>query len=106
APKPMATLDLAGADVPPPPGATTASAPQAAAPAPAEPAAEVVMEDVNEDLQKLTVIVHSFRGEQGRMPSSLEELVTKGFLPRLPAPPAGKKLVFDAKSEKVVLVNL
>jgi hypothetical protein len=31
----------------------------------------------------------------GKVPNNLQELVSKGYLKGLPAPPPGKKLVYD-----------
>ncbi len=42
--------------------------------------------------------------KRGQPPKDLNELVTAGFLQRLPAPPAGKKLAFDPVKMRAQLV--
>lgn len=42
--------------------------------------------------------------KRGQPPKDLNELVTAGFLQRLPTPPAGKKFAFDPVKMRVQLV--
>ena len=42
--------------------------------------------------------------KRGQPPKDLNELVTAGFLQRLPAPPAGKKFAFDPAKMRAQLV--
>jgi hypothetical protein len=42
-----------------------------------------------------------FNVQEGRYPNDLNELVTKKYLPYIPDPPAGMKLVYDAAQGKV-----
>ena len=43
--------------------------------------------------------------KRGQPPKDLNELVSAGFLQRLPVPPAGKKLAFDPAKMRVQLVS-
>ncbi len=42
--------------------------------------------------------------KRGQPPKDLNELVTAGFMQRLPTPPAGKKFAFDPAKMRVQLV--
>ena len=46
-------------------------------------------------LNRLTQVLRRFSAEHQRVPTSLNELVTAGYLTELPAAPAGKQFVFD-----------
>jgi hypothetical protein len=46
-------------------------------------------------LERLTQALRRYSAEKQRVPKSLEELVSAGYLSELPAAPAGKKYVFD-----------
>jgi hypothetical protein len=82
------------------PPAPPASAPPAAvetvpAPPPPTPTAVPATAPVDEAavaelLGQLTQAVRKFAAEQQRVPESLNELVTRGYLSRLPAAPPGK----------------
>jgi hypothetical protein len=82
----------APAPVPPPPG------PAAAEPvSPPPPAPTAVPEAVPSDqaalaelLGQLTQVARKFAAEQQRVPQSLDELVSRGYLARVPAAPSGK----------------
>ncbi len=56
------------------------------------------------DLIVLRKAIESFQQEEGRNPSSLEELVQKTYLRGMPKPPAGRKFDYDASSGQVRLV--
>jgi hypothetical protein len=71
-----------------------------AATAPAQPnAAATTADDANANLDKtvarLTQALRKFAAENRRVPKSLDELVSAGYLPELPGAPAGKRFVFD-----------
>jgi hypothetical protein len=53
------------------------------------------------DVTALNEEVRLFNVQEGRNPKDLNELVTKQYLPLLPHPPAGMKLVYDATEGKV-----
>jgi hypothetical protein len=53
------------------------------------------------DVTSLNENVRLFNVQEGRNPTDLKELVTKNYLGALPDPPAGMKLVYDAKEGKV-----
>jgi hypothetical protein len=68
-------------DSPPAPVATqTAAAPQ---------------DDQTKTLERLTQTVRKYAAETRTAPKSLNELVTAGYLPEAPTPPAGKQYVID-----------
>ncbi|MEO7675826.1 MAG: hypothetical protein ABIV39_03560 [Verrucomicrobiota bacterium] len=46
-----------------------------------------------------------FAVEEGRIPNSLEELVEKKYLKKLPTPPFGSKLQYDKDAGKVTVVK-
>jgi len=48
--------------------------------------------------------IKNFAAQEGRNPKDLQELVTSGVLPRLPAPPAGMRFSYDAASGEVKVV--
>ncbi|MBI5800480.1 MAG: hypothetical protein HZA92_07105 [Verrucomicrobia bacterium] len=72
------------------------AAPAATQPAPANPTT---------DLPNLTIAVRAYVMTQGKPPTSLEDLVKAGCIPRLPTAPAGKKYAIDGKKAEAVLVN-
>jgi hypothetical protein len=51
--------------------------------------------DLSATLNRLTQSLRKFSAEHQRVPKSLDELVTAGYLTELPAAPPGKKYVFD-----------
>ncbi|MFN3409451.1 MAG: hypothetical protein ACK45B_10690 [Limisphaerales bacterium] len=53
------------------------------------------------DLATLRQAIQMFQMEEGRLPKELNELVTEGYLPRLPAPPPGQQIIYDAASGAV-----
>lgn len=56
------------------------------------------------DLTTLQQAIQAFQAGEDRLPSSLQELVTEGYLPRLPATPAGMRFAYDAQRGQVRLV--
>ncbi len=57
------------------------------------------------DLSALNENVQLFNVQEGRLPKSLDELVEKKYLGKLPYPPAGMKLAYDATTGKVTVVK-
>ncbi|PYI84468.1 MAG: hypothetical protein DME26_13230 [Verrucomicrobia bacterium] len=55
-------------------------------------------------LNELTQAVRKYGVEQRRVPKTLEELVAKGYLSRVPEAPAGKKFAIN-KDLQVYLAN-
>src|SRR5580658_2843000 len=53
------------------------------------------------DVTALNENVRLFNVQEGRNPKDLNELVTKQYIPLLPTPPNGFKLVYDAVEGKV-----
>jgi hypothetical protein len=56
------------------------------------------------DTTSLNQEVQLFNAQKGRNPKDLNELVTKGYLGKLPDAPAGMKLNYDAAAGKVSVV--
>ncbi len=80
------------------------AAPQpAAAEVPDGPA--VAEADVSAVLAELTQAVRKFAFEQKRTPSSIDELVTGGYIGAKPTAPSGKRFSIDPKSMQVVLAK-
>lgn len=48
--------------------------------------------------------VQSFQAQEGRLPTTLNELVSKNYLPSLPAPPAGTKFDYNPQTGQVRVV--
>ena len=65
-----------------------------AAPPSSNPATE---SDQAQTLERLTQVVRKYAAETRSAPKSLNELVTAGYLPEAPTPPAGKQYVIDAQ---------
>ena len=57
------------------------------------------------DVASLTQAIQMFNVSEGRYPNDLQELVTGGFIPRIPEPPYGTKLVYDATKGEVRIVK-
>lgn len=55
------------------------------------------------DLAKLNAKIREYTEAFGKPPASLQEMVDKKFLPRLPEPPAGRTLVYDAQKMQAQL---
>lgn len=75
------------------------AAPQAAGQT-AAPAPEA---DYSAALAEMTQALRKFSAEQRRVPNSLNELVTAGYVKQLPPAPAGQSFAIDPKELKVVL---
>jgi hypothetical protein len=58
------------------------------------------------DLAAVTRAVQMFQATEGRNPADLQELVTLGHMPRLPALPAGQQYQYDARTGQVRIVPL
>jgi hypothetical protein len=86
--------------VPPPSGVNAPSTTPAAT---ATPEQEIPSKDA---LEAVTMATQSFFIRHDRAPNTLEELVSSGFLRKLPAPPAGKKYVYDPERANIKLEDL
>jgi hypothetical protein len=49
-------------------------------------------------------LIDSFYAQEGRYPSSLQELVEKNYVKEIPAPPKGYRYSYDSGSGKIGLV--
>ena len=56
------------------------------------------------DVASITKAIQMFQVEEGRLPTNLNELVEKKYMPKLPAPPAGQQLSYDPNTGKVKVV--
>ena len=56
-------------------------------------------------LGELTQAVRKYAVENRRVPASLNEVISAGYVKAMPAAPAGKKFVLNPKRMEVVLVN-
>jgi hypothetical protein len=57
------------------------------------------------DTTSLDKAIQMFSVENGRNPKDLNELVEQKFIPKLPDPPFGTKLVYDASAGTVKVVK-
>jgi hypothetical protein len=57
------------------------------------------------DVTSLKKAIELFNVDQGRNPKDLQELVQKRFIPQIPTPPYGTKLVYDANAGTVEVVK-
>ncbi len=57
------------------------------------------------DTTSLNKAIQLFGVEHGRNPKDLNELVEQKYIPQIPTPPYGTKLVYDANSGEVTVVN-
>jgi hypothetical protein len=57
------------------------------------------------DTASLNQAIQMFNVDKGRNPKDLNELVQEKFIPKLPTPPVGTKLQYDATSGKVEVVK-
>ena len=57
------------------------------------------------DTVSLNQAIQQFYAGEGRFPKDLEELVTKKYIGKLPIPPHGKKLSYDAEKGELKVVN-
>ena len=71
---------------------------------PATPAGPAVAEaDVSAVLEEMTQALRKFSFEKKRLPGSIDELVTAGYLGAKPTAPGGKRFTIDPKEARVVL---
>lgn len=54
-------------------------------------------------LTALQAALRMYQVQEGGNPASLQDLVTKGYLPEMPPEPVGKRYAYDAASGKVEL---
>jgi len=57
------------------------------------------------DTASLNKAVQLFNVEKGRNPKDLNELVQQKFIPEIPTPPVGSRLVYDPDSGTVSVVK-
>jgi hypothetical protein len=92
-----------------PPNSLVATGPAASAPDPLDNLKNAPDGSKKSDLEALQAIVDGYAfgvDGLGAPPiASLDVLVAKGFLKRIPAPPAGKKWAYDSNKWKVSLVD-
>jgi hypothetical protein len=60
-------------------------------------------QDLTAVLSELTQALRKFSAEQRRVPKSLDELVSAGYLAQVPAAPPGKAFVIDTRDLKVAV---
>src|SRR6185295_10680146 len=53
------------------------------------------------DVTSLNKAIEMFNVDKGRFPKTLDELVAEKFIPEIPKPPYGTKIVYDADAGKV-----
>lgn len=58
----------------------------------------------NLDLANVTQAIKMFEAAEERLPKNLNELVEKGYLPKLPVAPQGFKFTYDATTGQVKVV--
>lgn len=56
-----------------------------------------------QDILYLKNKINTFQIQEGRFPNSLEEIKAKGYIDKLPEPPAGMKFVYDSTTGKVIV---
>ena len=56
-------------------------------------------------LAQLTQAVRKYGAEKQRVPASLNEVVSAGYVRAMPQPPPGKKFAINPKRMEVILVN-
>ncbi|MBL9135450.1 MAG: hypothetical protein JNK85_06260 [Verrucomicrobiales bacterium] len=56
------------------------------------------------DLANIQRAVQAFQAGEERLPTSLQELVTEGYFPRLPSAPKGMAYAYHPQSGRVTLV--
>jgi hypothetical protein len=57
------------------------------------------------DTVSLNQAIQMFGADHGRNPKDLSELVEQKYIPQIPTPPYGTKIVYDADSGKVQVVK-
>lgn len=74
------------------------------APTPAVPDGPAIAEaDVSAVLEEMTQALRKFSFEKKRLPTSIDELVTAGYLGAKPTAPGSKRFAIDPKEARVVL---
>jgi hypothetical protein len=58
------------------------------------------------DTTALNKAVDLFQVQEGRLPKDLDELVAKKYIPQIPLPPEGSKIVYNASTGKVTVEKL
>ncbi len=53
------------------------------------------------DLTPVQQAVQAFQAGEDRLPANLQEIVTEGYLPKLPMAPAGSVLAYDPRTGQV-----
>lgn len=61
--------------------------------------------EVKMDLITVNNAILAFQADRGENPSSLDELVTEKFLPKLPPLPSGKKYSYNPQTGEVKVVD-
>ena len=56
------------------------------------------------DTASINSAIQMFKVEEDRYPETLEELVAKKYLPRLPDPPYGMKFTYDSKNGVIKVI--
>lgn len=85
--------------------AAPASSPAAPAPAEAAPEAQLSTAKFDEDFGILSQGLLTFKRDKNRAPKDWEELISTGYLKKLPAAPPGKRYTFNPGSLDVHMVN-
>ena len=57
------------------------------------------------DTNSLTKAIDLFNVDKGRNPKDLDELVKEHYIPTVPKPPFGTKIVYDSQSGRVNIVK-
>jgi hypothetical protein len=85
--------------------APTAPTAETAAPTtPTVPDGPAIAEaDVSAILDEMTQALRKFSFEKKRLPASIDELITAGYLGAKPTAPGGKRFAIDPKEARVVL---
>jgi PBP1b-binding outer membrane lipoprotein LpoB len=58
------------------------------------------------DTTALNKAINLFQVSEGKFPADLDELVAKKFIPAIPLPPAGSKIVYDVTKGVVTVEKL
>ena len=93
-----------GGTVSAPPAQATQAA-ESAAPSEVTPIVISDNGDTAAALAQLTQAVRKYSFEHRKVPKTLEEVTSAGYVTAVPQAPAGKKFSFDPKKMEVVLVN-
>jgi hypothetical protein len=56
------------------------------------------------DIASLTQAIQMFQVSEDRLPKDLQELVTKGYIAKIPEAPYGKKIIYSPTSGQVSVV--